>query len=51
MLERENLTQLKTVLFDVFAAGFEFGSETELDIVTAYNEYWKSIEEGLVFKC
>lgn len=32
--------ELKQVLFEIYSAGFEAGYSQEIDVVTAYNQYW-----------
>ena len=38
-----NEQQLKAAFFEIFSAGFEVASFKEIDIVTAYDEYWDSL--------
>ena len=39
--------QIKEVLFEIYAAGFEAGYSHEVDIQTAYNKFWNEIQTDI----
>jgi hypothetical protein len=38
--------ELKSLLFEVYSAGFEAGMSQDIDIVTAYNNWWETTKKG-----
>ena len=47
---RQQLTEeeLKSLLFEVYSAGFEAGMAQNIDIVSAYNKWWESAKKEVV---
>ena len=39
--------ELKRLLFEVYSAGFEAGMAQDIDIVTAYNQWWESTKKEI----
>lgn len=35
--------ELKAIMFEIYSAGFEAGYSQNIDIHTAYNEFWNTL--------
>lgn len=42
-MNKIDIKALKDLLFEIYSAGFEVGYSQEIDIVSAYNQYWDII--------
>lgn len=42
-----NEEQLKEALFEIYSAGFEAGMSQNIDIRTAYNEFWNVLKSNM----
>lgn len=45
MFDGINEEEIKQLIFEIYSAGFEAGYSQEVDIVSAYNQYWDNLLE------
>lgn len=43
MFDGINKEELKQLIFEIYSAGFEAGYSQEVDIASAYNQYWDNL--------
>lgn len=43
MFDGINKEELKQLIFEIYSAGFEAGYSQEIDIASAYNQYWDNL--------
>ena len=43
LIDEISMKELKSMLFEIYSAGFEAGYTKEIDIVKAYNQYWNNL--------
>lgn len=46
--DKTDIAELKTLLFDVYSAGFEAGYTQEIGIVEAYNKWWEVLQKEIM---